>query len=139
MTSRTRQLVVVAVAASLAIGATACSSDGDDREAFCTFYRDFEAGRAAAERAQGDEEANPDLQAIVDDATAVVPSEIADAWGVIADSQNDFAEAREAAGLDPDAPDEEAFESFDMSDELAAADDEVAAWVDEHCEPVNDL
>lgn len=134
---RRRSIAALAVVAGLALGGVACSSD--EPTSFCTFYRDFESARAAAEAAPGDEEANPDVDAILDDATRVVPDEIEASWAVIVDSQHDFARAREEAGLTADEPDEEAFEEFDMSDELAAAEDDVSGWVDQNCEPVNDL
>jgi hypothetical protein len=133
-----RPAPALVVAAALAMFVSACSSGGDD-ESFCVFYRDFRAGVEAAEAAPGQEEVNPDLDEIVDEATDTAPGDIADAWSIIADSQNDFAEARARAGLDEENPDEEAFERFDMTDELAEAEDTVAAWVDDNCEPVNDL
>jgi hypothetical protein len=68
-----------------------------------------------------------------------VPAELESAWDVIADSRNDFADARAEAGIDAESADEEEFEEFDMSAELEEAEREVAGWAEENCEPVRDL
>jgi hypothetical protein len=133
-----RSLLVAFVVGGLGLGTIGCGSD-DDPSSFCTFYRDYDASVEAAELAPGSLEETPDLEAIIADASGSVPDEIDEAWAVIADSQNDFADARARAGLDRGDPDQEAFESFDMSDELAAAEGAVSEWVDQNCEPVSDL
>jgi hypothetical protein len=103
------------------------------------FYQDFVAGSAAAEAAPGSDEANPDLDEIIEEASETVPSELNAAWTLIADSRNDFAEARAEAGIDVESADEEEFEDFDMTEELDEAERDVAAWAEQNCEPVRDL
>jgi hypothetical protein len=127
------------VAASVGLGAMACSDGGSEQSRFCVFYQDFVAGSAAAEAAPGSDEVNPDLDEIIEEAGEAVPAELESAWDVITDSRNDFADARAEAGIDAESADEEEFEEFDMSAELEEAEREVAGWAEENCEPVRDL